>query len=46
MTTLAVFAVSMSLVGWLGVRRSEAKHRVDRDLTTYLLTIPNSEWKL
>ena len=45
MTTLAVFAVSLSLGGWLGVRYSEAKHRINRDLTSYLLTIPNSEWK-
>lgn len=45
MTILAVFAVSLSLGGWLGVRYSEAKHRLSGDLTTYLLTIPNSEWK-
>jgi hypothetical protein len=45
MTFLAMSAISLSLIGWLGVRRSEAKHRVDRDITTYLLTIPNSEWK-
>jgi hypothetical protein len=45
MTFLAMSAILLSLIGWLGVRRSEAKHRVDRDLTTYLLTIPNSEWK-
>ena len=46
MTALAVFTIALALGAWIGVRRSEAKHRVNRDLTTYLLTIPNSEWKL
>ena len=45
MIAVAVFAVSLAVGAWIGIRHSEAKHRSDRDITTYLLTIPSDEWK-
>ena len=38
MTVLAVLAVTVTIGGWLGIRAAEATHRINRDLTAFLLT--------
>lgn len=45
MTALAVLAVTVTIGAWLGIRATEAKQRLERDLTTYLLSIPAEEWE-
>ena len=45
MTVVAVFTVFLAAGAWIGVRYSEAATRIERDLTTYLLSIPRDEWK-
>ena len=45
MTALAILAVTVTIGAWLGIRAAEAKHRIERDLTTYLLSIPAEEWE-
>lgn len=41
----AFLAVALGVGGWLGVRYERASQRIDSDIRTYLLSIPQSEWK-
>lgn len=45
MTILAVLAVTVTIGAWLGIRAAEARQHIERDLTTYLLSIPAEEWE-
>lgn len=43
MTAIAVLSILLALGCWAIVRYADARHRVDHDLATYLLTVP-TEW--
>ena len=45
MTILAIVAASLAIGTWLGIRIADASQRIDRDLATYLLSIPADEWQ-
>ena len=45
MTILATVAASLAIGTWLAIRIADASQRIDRDLATYLLSIPADEWK-
>lgn len=44
-TTIAVIAVVIVIGAWVGIRIADAKQVIERDLTTYLLSIPADEWQ-
>jgi len=43
--TAAIFAVSLAVGTWVGFRFGETKANFDHDLRTYLLSIPDEEWR-
>lgn len=45
MTFLAVIAVALAVGTWVGIRWAETSHRIQADVTTYLVSIPADEWQ-
>lgn len=45
MSIVAFTAVSLALGTWAGFRLGEAKANLDRDLRSYLMSIPDEEWR-
>ena len=46
-TAIAVFATATVVGTWVGIRAAEAREQLRRthDLRTYLLSIPDEEWR-